>query len=211
LEKVLELSRPEDVIFEAIGHCYDKLKNYAQARIYYRKAVHLNPDDSKLYYKIACTYINEEQWNQAVKQLETAMQIHKSVPEFNLAMGECKVQLGEVKDAIFYFSNVVRAKPKSVQGWEALVRCLYLNRFHEEALEQVMAALEHTEGKPVFIYYKSAILFALGKSREGLLYLERGLQKAPRQLKEFVALNPTILQNQLVVDLIARHRKTGKA
>lgn len=112
LEKVLELSRPEDVIFEAIGHCYDKLKNYGQARIYYRKAVHLNPDDSKLYYKIACTYINEEQWSQAVKQLETAMQIHKSVPEFNLAMGECKVQLGEVKDAIFYFSNVVRAKPK---------------------------------------------------------------------------------------------------
>lgn len=211
LEKVLELSRPEDVIFEAIGHCYDKLKNYGQARIYYRKAVHLNPDDSKLYYKIACTYINEEQWAQAVKQLETAMQIHKSVPEFNLAMGECKVQLGEVKDAIFYFSNVVRARPKSVQGWEALVRCLYLNKFYEEAMEQVLAALQHTEGKPVFIYYKSAILFALGKSKEGLLYLERGLQKAPRQLKEFVALNPTILQNQLVVDLIARHRKTGKA
>ncbi|MCG7858975.1 hypothetical protein MD537_18505, partial [Flavihumibacter sediminis] len=113
--------------------------------------------------------------------------------------------------AIFYFSNVVRARPKSVQGWEALVRCLYLNKFYEEALEQVLAALQHTEGKPVFIYYKSAILFALGKSKEGLLYLERGLQKAPRQLKEFVALNPTILQNQLVVDLIARHRKTGKA
>jgi tetratricopeptide (TPR) repeat protein len=211
LEKVLELSRPEDVLFEAIGHCYDKLHNYAQARIYYRKAVHLNPDDSKLYYKIACTYINESQWAQAVKQLETAMQIHKNLPEYNLAMGECKVQLGETKDAIFYFSNVVRARPKSVQGWEALIRCLYIHEFYDEALEQVMAALQHTEGKPLFIYYKSAILFALGKSKEALIHLERGLQKAPRQLKNFVALNPVILQNQLVVDLIARHRKSGKA
>src|SRR6201994_1099350 len=62
LEKVGEITRPEDVIFEAIGHCYDRLKNYAQARFYYRKASHLNQGDGKLYYKVALTYINEEQW-----------------------------------------------------------------------------------------------------------------------------------------------------
>ena len=39
-----------------------RLKNYAQARFYYRKASHLNQEDSKLYYKIACTYMNEEQY-----------------------------------------------------------------------------------------------------------------------------------------------------
>ncbi len=210
LERVLELSRPEDVIYEAIGHCYDRLKNFAQARFYYRKAVHLNPDDSKLYYKIACTYINEEQWSQAAKQLETAMQIQKAVPEFNLAMGECKERLGETKDAIIYFSNVVRARPKSRNGWEALIRCLYTGGFYEEALEQSEAALRHTEGKPLFIYYKSAILLALGKSKDALLYLERALQKAPKLLKEFVALHPSVLQNQGVVDVIARNRKVGK-
>ena len=67
LERVLELSKPEDVIYEAIGHCYDKLNKYAQARFYYRKASHLNLGDSKLVYKIACTYLNEGQWNNAVK------------------------------------------------------------------------------------------------------------------------------------------------
>src|SRR5690349_11598996 len=100
LEKVLELSRPEDVIYEAIGHCYDRMKNYAQARFYYRKASHLNQGDSKLYYKIACTYIHEEQWSMAVKQLETAMQIHRLQPEYNLAMGECKMQVGGYKESI---------------------------------------------------------------------------------------------------------------
>lgn len=55
LEKVNELAKPEDVIFEAIGHCYDRLKNFAQARFHYRKASHLRQDDSKLFYKIACT------------------------------------------------------------------------------------------------------------------------------------------------------------
>src|SRR5215470_5213050 len=86
LEKVTELSKPEVVIYEAIGHCYDRLKNFAEARFYYRKASHLNQEDSKLYYKIACTYINEGQWNTAVKQLETALQMNRVQPEYNLAM-----------------------------------------------------------------------------------------------------------------------------
>ncbi len=128
LEKVLELSRPEDVIYEAIGHCYHKLGNFAQARFNYRKASHLNPEDSKLYYKMALTYINEEQWESAMKQLESAMRIHKASPEYNLAMGECKMQLRNYKEAIQFFGNVVRSRPKSVAGWEALIRCLFTSR-----------------------------------------------------------------------------------
>src|SRR3984885_13462820 len=154
LEKVLELSRPEDVIYEAIGHCYDKLNNYAQARFYYRKASHLNPDDSKLYYKLACTYLNEGQWSNAVKQLETALHLTPRQPEYNLAMGESKMQLGDYKEAIQFFSNVVRLRPRNISSWEALIRCLYLAAFFNEALEQVEAAIRITGGKPIFIFYQ---------------------------------------------------------
>ena len=97
LEKVLELSKPEDVIFEAIGHCYDRLHNYAQARFYYRKASHMNAEDSKIFYKIACTYYNEGQWESAIKQLDNALKIHRLQPEYNLLMGECKFRLARSK------------------------------------------------------------------------------------------------------------------
>src|SRR6476620_2407930 len=129
LEKVLELSKPEEVIYEAIGHCYDKLKNYAQARFHYRKASHLNPDDSKLLYKIACTYYNEDQWGSAVKQLESALRIHRLQPEYNLLMGECKLQLSEFKEAVQFLSTAVRVRPKNISGWEALIRCLFTAEF----------------------------------------------------------------------------------
>src|SRR5436189_4560455 len=98
LEKVLELSKPEEVIYEAIGHCYDRLKNFAQARFHYRKASHLNQEDSKLFYKIACTYYNEQHWENCIKQLENAMKIQRLQPEYNLLMGECKLELGLIKD-----------------------------------------------------------------------------------------------------------------
>ncbi|HUR11338.1 MAG TPA: tetratricopeptide repeat protein [Flavitalea sp.] len=207
LERVLELSRPEDVIYEAIGHCYDRLKNFAQARFYYRKASHLNQEDSKLYYKIACTYINEGQWTMAIRQLETALQIHKMQPEYNLAMGECKMQLNEFREAIQFFSNVVRQRPKNISSWEALIRCLYTGGYYAEALEQIAAAMKHTENKPLFIYYLSAVLLALGKTKESLLQLEKALSVAPRLLKKLIDLNPAVLQHQQVVDIIAKYKK----
>ncbi|MFZ1260007.1 MAG: CDC27 family protein [Chitinophagaceae bacterium] len=207
LEKVNELAKPEDVIFEAIGHCYDRLKNFAQARFHYRKASHLRQDDSKLFYKIACTYFNEGQWESCIKQLDTAMKIHKLQPEYNLLAGECKMQLGLFKDAVQYFSNVVRIRPKNTAGWEALIRCLYKAAYFDEALEQTEAALKVTNGKPLFLFYKASVLFALGKAKEGILQLEEAMRQTPKLLKKFVELNPSILQNQLVVDVVARFKR----
>jgi tetratricopeptide (TPR) repeat protein len=207
LEKVTELAKPEDVIFEAMGHCYDKMRNYAQARFYYRKASHLRQDDSKLFYKIACTYFNEGQWESCAKQLEQAMKIHKMQPEYNLLMGECKMQLELFKDAVQYFSNVVRLRPKKASGWEALIRCLYLAEYFDEALDQSKMALQVTGNKPIFLYYHTAVLFAVGKTKEALLHLEKALLQAPKLLKRFVELNPSILQNQSVVDVLARFKR----
>lgn len=207
LEKVHELAKPEDVIFEAIGHCYDRLKNFAQARFHYRKASHLRQDDSKLFYKIACTYFNEGQWESCIKQLDTAMKIHRLQSEYNLLMGECKIQLGLFKEAVQFFSNVVSIRPRNATGWESLIRCLYKAVYFEEALEQTEAALKITNRKPLFIFYKAAVLFALGKTKEAILQLEEAMRQSPRLLKKFVELNPAILQNQLVVDVVARFKR----
>src|SRR5215203_3337547 len=210
LEKVLELSKPEEVIYEAIGHCYDRMRNYAQARFHYRKASHLNPDDSKLFYKIACTYYNEGQWTSTIKQLESALKIHRHQFEYNLLMGESKFQLTQIKEAIQYFSNAVRIKPKNIAGWEALIRCLYQSEFYTEARQQVVAAMDITSGKPVFLFYLSAILLALGKTKDALLYLETAMRASPKTLKKFIDLNPSVLQNASVVDVIARHKKSKR-
>jgi len=207
LRKVIELAKPEEVIYEAIGHCYDRLHNYAQARFYYRKASHLNQGESKLLFKIACTYFNEKQWASCIKQLEAALKINRMQPEYNLLLGECKMEEGYYKDAVQYFSDAVRIRPRNISGWEALVRCLYRAAHYEEALEQVDAAFRYSKGKSLFIFYKSAILFAAGKSKEAILHLEKAMDKEPKMLKKFMELNPSILQNQQVVDVLARFKR----
>jgi len=208
LQKVLELARPEDVIYEAIGHCFDKLQNYAQARFNYRKAAHLNQEDTQLYYKIACTYMNEGIWESAIKNLQIALRVHRMQPEYNLAMGQCFMEQGKIEEAVQYFGNVVQTRPKNSNGWLELLKCLYQARCFDEGLEYVDHAIALTNAKPVFIFYKSAFLLALGKSKEGILQLEAGMDKNPKLVKKLIELNPSILQSQLVVDVIARFKRS---
>ncbi len=210
LQKVLELSRPEEVIYEAIGHSYDRLQNFAQARFHYRKASHLNQENSELFYKIACTYMNEGVWDSAVKNLEMAMRIHRTQAEYNLAMGQCYMEMGKVELAVQYLGNVVRSKPKNINGWLELLKCLYKTNCFEEGIEYVEHALELTNKKPVFYLYKSAFLLAIGKSKEAMIQLEMGLEKNPRLIKKLVELNPSILQNSMVVDIVARFKRSRK-
>lgn len=210
LEKVLELTRPEEVIYEAIGHCYHRINNFAQARFHYRKASHMNPEDSKLHYKIAVTYISEQQWESAVKHLDNAMRLQRNVPEYNLAMGQCKMEQEKYKEAIQYFSVAVRSKSKSVTGWEALIRCLYKAGFLDEAITQCIAALKATDNKPVFYFYYCAVLFANGQTKEAMLQLENGMSLAPKMVKKLIELAPAILQKNQVVDLVARYKKGRK-
>jgi tetratricopeptide (TPR) repeat protein len=207
LFKVVELAKPEDVIYEAIGYCYDRLKNYLQARLYYRKAVHINPGNSMLFYKIACTYFNDNNLSGCAKQLEHALRIHARQPEYNLLMGECKLRMQEYNEAVDYFKITVNERPKNAAGWEALIRCMYYAEFYDDALDHVTIALHHTNDKPMFLFYKSSILFALGNSKEAMIVLETAMEKSPRQLKKFINLNPSILQNRHVVDLLARYKR----
>jgi tetratricopeptide (TPR) repeat protein len=207
LEKVVELARPEDVIYEAIGHCYDRLRNHAQARFYYRKASHLNPEDSKLLHKVAHTYMQEKNWAQAAKYLEMALRISNNNTEFNLAMGDCLGHLGKQKEALQYYAAAVAHKPKHTGAHEALIKGLMDAGHLEEAEKQVQIALKILQGKPLFLYYKTAVLFASGKSREAMIVMEEAMEKAPKMLKKLMDLSPSLLQYQQVVDLIARHKR----
>jgi len=210
LQKVLELSMPEDIIYEAIGYCYEKLKNYAQARFHYRKAVHLNATEGRLYYKIATTYMEEGYWESAVKNIENAMSINRSQPDYHLAIAQCYVQMEQIKDAVMHFTQFIKARPKNVKGWKELIKCLFEAEFYEEALEQIFNAQKSTESKPLFFYYKSAVLFAMGKSKEALLQLQQGLETAPGLARQFIDLDASLLQHSSVTEMITNYKKLRK-
>jgi hypothetical protein len=77
----------------------------------------------------------------------------------------------------------------------------------DAALEQTELAYMSTQGKILFIYYRSAILFMMHKNNDALLQLEMALSKSTKWLKKFMKLYPEITQDQKVIDIISKFKK----
>jgi len=207
LEKNLELGKPEDVIFEAMGHCFEKQKKFERARHFYRQAIQLNPADDMIFYRIGETYAREREWEKAMKAYSAALHLNKENAAYCMAIGNCLMELDAGTDALVCYLNAVQLKPNNKTTWIALIRGLYQNGFYEEALSQLSIARENCGDKADFEYYQAAVLFALGKSKEALIYLENGLGQAPSKMKAITELNPEIMQRKSVADLVARYKR----
>ncbi|MEO9211355.1 MAG: hypothetical protein ABI208_09670, partial [Ginsengibacter sp.] len=108
------------------------------------------------------------------------------------------------------FTQFIKARPKNIKGWKELIRCLYDAEYYEEALEQINNAQKNTDNKPLFFYYKSAVLFSMSKSKEALLNLHLGIRHAPGFIKHFIELNPSLLQNSSVVNIISNYKNSER-
>ncbi len=207
LEKHLEIAKPEDVIFEAMGYCWEKQKNFQRARYYYRQASQLSPQDDSIFYKIGETYAREQQWEKAVKAYSVALHLNKDNASYCMAIGNCLMEMNVKSEALVCYLNAVRLKPGSKTTWTALIKGLYLANYYDEAITQIEVAREHCGDKPDFRYFQAAALIELGKTKEGLIQLEKAIKEAPSKIKMFTALNPEYLRRAAVSDLIAKYKK----
>lgn len=207
LEKHIEIAKPEDVIFEAMGYCWEKRKDFAQARQFYRKASQLSPQDDGIFYKIGETYVRERQWEKAVKSFSVALHLNKDNASYCMAIGNCLMEMNVKSEALVCYLNAVRLKPANKTTWAALIRGLYLTGYHAEAITQLGVAREHCGDKADFYYYHAAALFELGKAKEAMLQLEKGLKMAPARAKMFTELNPEFLLRTTITELIAKYKK----
>lgn len=207
LEKHLEIAKPEDVIFEAMGYCWEKQKNYQRARHFYRQASQLSPEDDTIFYKIGETYAREKQWEKAVKSYSVALHLDKDNAAYCMAIGNCLMEMDAKSEALVCYLNAVRLKPGNKSTWVALIKGLYASGYYDEGLTQLEVAREHCGDKPDFYYYHAALLLELGKSKEAMLQLEKGLKGSLAKLKVFTELNPEYLRRSSVTDLISKYKK----
>ena len=78
----------------------------------------------------------------------------------------------------------------------------------DTALEQTEIAYMSTQGKTIFIFYRSAILYMMGKTNEGILQLEMALSKSSKLVNKLIKFYPEIMQDAKVAELIAQYKKS---
>jgi tetratricopeptide (TPR) repeat protein len=210
LSRHIEIAKPEDVIFEAMGYCWEKRKDFNRARHFYRQASQLNPEDDTIFYKIGETYAREKQWEKAMKSFTVALQLDQENASYCMAIGNCLMAMDVKSDALVCYLNAVRLKPGNKTTWLALIKGLLLAGHNEEALIQLEVAREHCGDKGEFNYCHAAALLEMGKAKEAILQLEKGLKIAPKKVSTFTSLNPEYILRTQVAELIARYKSKKK-
>lgn len=207
LETHLTITKPEDVILEAIGYCWDKQKDYAKARHYYREVSQLNPQDDSIFFKIGETYTKEMQWEKAVKAYSVALHINKSNATYCLALGNCLMEMNAEKEALVCYLNAVQLRPDIKSTWQSLVKALYAANYFEEALSQLDIATEHCGAKIEFEYYRAAVLLAMGKTKDAVIYLENALTENPKKQTALKFIDKEIMQHPVFAEVLVRFKR----
>ncbi|MBL7765181.1 MAG: tetratricopeptide repeat protein [Chitinophagaceae bacterium] len=207
LETHLSIAKPEDVILDAIGYCWDKQKEYSKARHYYRKASQLNPQDDQIFFKIGETYTKESQWEKAIKAYSVALHINKNNASYCLALGNCLMEMDAEKEALVCYLNAVQLRPDIKSTWQALVKALYTANYYDEALTQLVIAEDHCGLKTEFIYYRSVILLAQGKTKEAVLQLELALAENPKKISALKFIDREAMLHPVFAEVLVRYKK----
>lgn len=207
LEKNLEIGKPEDVIYEAMGQCFEKKKDYSKARYYYRQAIKLSPADDLFFFLIGETYLKEKDYAKAFQSYLSAYKLDEANYHYAYALGFCQSVLNNDKEAVVYFLKSLSLKSNNKNAWIQLMKSLYRLEMYEEAISQKAIAEEHCGVKAEFEFIHCAALLALGKAKEALVHLEKGLQKASSKLKILQELQPDVLTRKSVADLVAMYKK----
>lgn len=207
LKKNLELGQPEELIFEAMGHCFEMQKDFSRARYYYHKVIHLNPTDDLIFFRVGETYAKEAQWEKAAESYSKALTLNKDNVSCILALGNCLLELDADLEALTCFMAAVSLKPNNKGTWAALITGLYHVELYEEMLEDIEAARDAIGDKSDFEFFSALALFALGKVKSAMLHLEEGLVRAPKRVKLLLHLNPELLKSKSVSELIAKYYK----
>lgn len=207
LEKNLELGKPEDVLYEAMGQCFEKKKDYSKARFYYRQAIKLSPADDLFFFRIGETYFKEKDYLKAYQSYLSAYKLDEANPQYAYALGFCQAVQENDKEAVVFFLKSISLKSNNKNAWIQLSKSLYRLGLYEEVISQKHIAEEHCGPRAEFEYLHCAALFALGKAKEALQYLEAGLELASSKFKILQELQPDVLTRKSVADLVAMYKK----
>lgn len=94
---------------------YYQLKQWPQAQVTYEQAVRLDPHDPTLLFKLAGTYIYQEDFAKAVPALQQASSVKPDAPEIHLLLGLSlsKLDPPQIDNAVAEWRKVIAIDPKS--------------------------------------------------------------------------------------------------
>ena len=129
-------------LFQKLGFCYQKEKEYAQAIEAYLKADFRKPDTLWTVRHLAQCYKLTKQPEKALPYYRKALEIQPDNTALLLHTGECEAELRSYDEAFARFFKVEYLKPDSVRSWRDIAWCSFVTCKYEQADKYYARLLE---------------------------------------------------------------------
>ena len=120
-------------IFQKIGYCLQKSKQYKEAIKAYQKADILKPDHLWTLRHIATCHRMLHQFEQALEYYRKVESIEPENKKIQFLIGSCLAELEQYEEAIQQFFKLDYLEGENAKTWRALAWCLFIKGKYEQA------------------------------------------------------------------------------
>lgn len=202
--EVLELFEADSDLFLRIGQCYQYIGQYALARTFLTRAMHLDHLNDEVYFHIGACFANEKKWRSAINAFEKALKIEDGREEYYTAVGEAYYEIGAMDKADEAFQRAIDILPEESAYWTNYASFLLDIDKPEDALNVMHAAADYLDA-PEITYCRIACLFALGHRQEAYYWLGEALCENFNMHRSLFEWLPQLEEDPTVISLISSY------
>jgi tetratricopeptide (TPR) repeat protein len=173
--EVIRFEGGDSISYCNLAGCYERLGEIGEARNYYTKAAQMNPNLAESWFGIGITFQKETKYKEALQHFKRAVLLEPENAEFLLILAECEYQLGFIKEAEEVYAKLVDMDPGMMEAYLDWSFIKYSEGLYEQAEKIVRDGLKYDPECHQHHYRLVVYLYALGRSQEALLHLEKGL------------------------------------
>ncbi len=205
--QAVDRNEPDEDVFFRIGNCREKLEEWGGARHHYRKALQIDPYHHQAYFRIAHTYLIQNNAEQAMRNFRKAIHLDPDNADYRAELGRVQYELDQSPQALISYREALRIRPDYPPHWVQYSRMLVENGEREAAIEASAEAIAHCGDLAVLLYLQAACLMVSGRHREGAEVLQRALDLDLASHPILFELFPELEQDIRVLELINQYKR----
>lgn len=210
--KALEIYTDAEQIFEADfdllmnkSRCEFALGLVDKAKRSLFEAIEMDSYSDEAYFILAKCYMENRDWNSAVKVLKKAISLDSDIEEYYHALAICHRELKDSSKAKLYYKKAAYKGREQALYWEEYIGFLISQEAYEEALIALQKSDRYTFSYRLQ-YLEAAIGIARGEMKQGLELLGNSLEESFDDHVILTDLPPIVSENKEVQSIIAYYR-----
>ncbi len=200
---LLQISQFKELAWYQLADNLSKIEDYSSALFAFQKSIDENPRFSLSFVGKAMVYAQMEQFNNAIKNLQKALDIDANNFEYWLLLGEYLCDADRDDDAKMVYEHLAKHFPKESDTWLSYSDFYAFKKNDiNNAIDILFKGIEIQLDNIAYLYRMANYFFLKKDVLQGTSYLQLAYVSKPDMLNDFFEYDETMYDIPEVIDFV---------